>query len=90
VARRKAVDVGEAKAVAEASENGKRNTKAKDQKDEYRHSRLGKSSDGRAKTHQNREEGKAGRSCLAIDEARRRVFICKADSRQYKAIILRA
>jgi len=45
------------------------NTKAKDRKDEHRHNRLGKSSDGRAKTHQSREEQKVGRSRLAFDEA---------------------
>jgi len=66
------------------------NTKAKGRKDERRRSRLGKLSDGRAKTHQSREEGKVSRSRLAFDEARRRVFICKADPRQYETIILSA
>ena len=64
------------------------NAKAKDRKDEHRHSRLGKSSHGLAKTRQGREEGKVGRSCLAFDEARRRMFICKADSRLYETITL--
>jgi len=67
-----------------------KNTKAKGRKDERRHSRLGKLSDGRAKTHQSREEGKVGRSRLAFDEARRRVFICKPDSRQHETFILSA
>ena len=90
MARRKAVDVGDPKEVAEANENGKR--KHKGERPEARASahRLGKSADGWAKIHKSREEGKVDRSCLGFDEARRRAFICKADSRQYETIILRA
>jgi len=65
-------------------------TKAKDRKDKHRRSRLEKSSDGWAKTHKSREEGKVCRSCLAFYNARCGVSICKSDSRQCEKSILRA
>jgi len=66
------------------------NTKEKDQKDERWRSRLGKSSDGPAKKHKSREQGKVGHSCFGFDKARRRAFICKADSRHHETSILHA
>jgi len=74
----------------ERTRTGSENTKSKDQKDKRRRSRLRKLSDGRAKTHKSREEGKVGRSCLALHEDGRGVSIRKADSRQCEKSILRA
>ena len=68
------------------NESGKqKKTETKDRKDERRRNMLGKSSDGWAKTHKSREEGKV----LGFDEARRGLSICKVDSRQYETSILR-
>jgi len=63
----------------ERTRMGSENTKSKDQKDKRRRGRLEKSSEDRAKTHKSREEGKVGRSCLALHEDGRGVSIRKAD-----------